>query len=170
MSDLFDKILKYAPMQLDFRPASIADKIYPNLCRQTKSGQVYNLGCAVISRELRKHKSVLEVTHGTFWIDETAFVRPPDKEFSTKALLSLWSGTVEGKNRIIRKISKRTKNEFSAVYAGHDIEIEKDDKDTWYAQVTHPNGCYVVDGYFGVSKGYTDLDSVIKMCIRNILM
>lgn len=62
---------EHIPIHQDFKPSDIADKIYPHLIRQTKSGGVFNLGCATIARRLRKMRGILEVSHGVFWADES---------------------------------------------------------------------------------------------------
>lgn len=75
--------------------------------------------------------------------------------------------TIYNKKRVIRgsNISVNTQDEFEGIYQGHTIRIDKQKRGNFYAWVTHPDGTYIVDGYFDHSFiGY-----VIDECMENIL-
>ena len=76
--------------------------------------------------------------------------------------------TINNKRRVIKpsNISYHTESSFHANYKGHQITIEEQEArgSKWYAQVTHPDGCYIVDGYFDHDTMY----GVIELCLENI--
>ncbi len=76
---------------------------------------------------------------------------------------------VNGKKRILKNIDYLTENDLEAKYKGHLIIINAQETGGYYATVTHPDGCYIVDGYFTEYK-YQTIKDVVEMCIENILL
>ncbi len=75
---------------------------------------------------------------------------------------------VRSERKVIKPslIFKHTQDIFEAAHKGYTIRIDRNEKrlNSWYAWVTHPDGTYVVDGYFDRE---TRLE-VIQMCMENI--
>lgn len=76
---------------------------------------------------------------------------------------------VKNKRKVIRPslISTDTESKFEAIHKGYTIRIDQQkpgNGSKWYAWVTHPDGTYIVDGYFD----YPDIRQVIENCMKNI--
>ena len=76
---------------------------------------------------------------------------------------------IGGKKRILKNITYLTENDLEATYKGHLLIINAQETGGYYATVTHPDSCYIVDGYFTEYK-YQTIQNVVEMCIENILL
>lgn len=71
-----------------------------------------------------------------------------------------------GKNRIIDVITSNDGRMFEAVYKKFYINIiyTKPDHKPFYAYVIHPDGAYIVDGWFNGGS----FEAIVQMCLENI--
>jgi hypothetical protein len=76
---------------------------------------------------------------------------------------------IGGKKRILKNIEYLTENDLEATYKGHILIINSQETGGYYASVTHPDGCYIIDGYF-TEYEYQTIQNVVEMCIENILL
>lgn len=76
---------------------------------------------------------------------------------------------IGGKIRILKNITYLTGSDLEGEYKGYSIVINEQETGGFYARVTHPDGCYIVDGYFTEYK-HQKLCDVVKECIHNILL
>lgn len=98
--------------------------------------------------------------------------KPQNQQSCQNAVSSRYSPIeviVGDKKRILKKIDYLTENDLEGTYKGHLIIINAQETGGYYATVTHPEGCYIVDGYFTEYK-YQSIKDVVEMCIENILL
>lgn len=79
---------------------------------------------------------------------------------------------VYGQRRLIKEINYHSETDFEALYQNHIIEINEQDTGGFYAKVTAPDGCMIVEGYYNnhsTPRSCNTMKDTITMCMENIL-
>lgn len=64
--------------------------------------------------------------------------------------------------RAARKVMVDEPHAFQAWWRDHLIFVEREIPGAWYIQVTHPDGCFIYDGYWRGSVGKTLEEAVAE--------